>query len=336
MVAMKKRILHNRDMQENTLENVVLFKLTSSPALAEEIACLLGVKLGEVEVRHFADGEVMARPLTNVRGKTVYVVQSTATPVAERLMELLIFIDGLRNAKAKEINLVIPYYGFCRQDRIARSGEPITAKLVADLLNTVGINRVITMDLHTPQTQGFFSCPVDDLSPTSLFGDYYRKLFKEKNIPTSSVTVVSPDHGSIHRARDLASELPDSKLAIIDKRRPAPNVAEVSQVVGEVHNQVCLIVDDIIDTAGTAIACASLLEKEGAKALYVAGTHGVLSQGAEEKIHEHSFIKDLCLTNSIEKDIPWASIISIAPMIAGVIRASELGSSVPDSWMAFY
>ncbi len=335
-IESRRRCIHNKFMSKSSLDNVILFKLTSSPKLAEEISSLSSIPLGEAEVRHFADGEVMARPLSNVRGKTVYVVQSTATPVAERIMELLIFIDGLRNAKAKEINLVIPYYGFSRQDRVARRGEPITAKLVADLLNTVGVNRVITMDLHTPQTQGFFSCPVDDLSPTSLFGDYYRKLFHRLSIPTSKVTVVSPDHGSIHRARDLASELPDSKLAIIDKRRPAPNVAEVSQVVGDVKGQVCLIIDDIIDTAGTTIACADLLEKEGATSLFVGGTHGVLSNHAEEKIRLHPFIQDLCLTNSIEKDIPWVSMISIAPMIAEVIVASEQGTSVPDSWMAFY
>lgn len=330
-------IAHNAAMQEEALlKDIVLFRLTSSPLLAKEVADILSLPLGECEVRHFADGEVMARPITNVRGKKVYVIQSTSTPVAERLMELLIFIDGLRNAKAKEVNLVIPYYGFCRQDRIARSGEPITAKLVADLLETVGVNRVITMDLHTPQTQGFFSCPVDDLSPISLFGEYYRAKLKEMGIPTSEVTVVSPDHGSIHRARDLASELPDSSLSIIDKRRPAPNEAEVINVVGEVEGKTCIIIDDIIDTAGTVLASADTLRAHGAKGLLVGGTHGILSGESEERLRTVSFIQDLCLTNSIERDIPWVSRISIAPMIAGVIRASETGLPVPDDWMAFY
>ncbi len=322
--------------EEAPLKDIVLFRLTSSPLLAQEVADILSLPLGQCEVRHFSDGEVMARPITNVRGKKVYVIQSTSTPVAERLMELLIFIDGLRNAKAKEVNLVIPYYGFCRQDRIARSGEPITAKLVADLLETVGVNRVITMDLHTPQTQGFFSCPVDDLSPISLFGEYYRRKLKELGVPTSEVTVVSPDHGSIHRARDLASELPDSSLSIIDKRRPAPNEAEVINVVGEVEGKTCIIIDDIIDTAGTVLASAETLKSHGARGLLVGGTHGILSGGAEERLRTASFIQDLCLTNSIERDIPWVGRISIAPMIAGVIRASESGLPVPDEWMAFY
>ena len=321
-------ISHSKDMK--------VFSGNSNTGLAKDICKLIGIQLGNSEIGHFADGEVMARPITNVRGKKVYVIQSTSTPVAERLMELLIFIDGLRNAKAKEVNLVIPYYGFCRQDRIARSGEPITAKLVADLLETVGVNRVITMDLHTPQTQGFFSCPVDDLSPISLFGEYYRAKLKEMGIPTSEVTVVSPDHGSIHRARDLASELPDSSLSIIDKRRPAPNEAEVINVVGEVEGKTCIIIDDIIDTAGTVLASADTLRAHGAKGLLVGGTHGILSGESEERLRTASFIQDLCLTNSIERDIPWVSRISIAPMIAGVIRASETGLPVPDDWMAFY
>jgi ribose-phosphate pyrophosphokinase len=315
--------------------DVMLFKLTANPVLAQEVADILGVPLAKSEVDHFADGEALARPLESVRGKVVYIIQSTDTPVSERLMELLIFINGLQNAKAKEINLVCPYYGFCRQDRIARSGEPISAKLVANLLDTVGVNRIITMDLHTPQIQGFFSCPVDDLAPTCLFGEYYRKKMKELKVPTTNVTVVSPDHGSIHRARDLASELPDSRLAVIDKRRPAPNTAEVVNVIGDVKGQTCIIIDDIIDTAGTVLACTNALFAHGAKDVFVGGTHGVLSLDAASKL-KNSRIKDVVTTNSIEKNIPGISTISIAPMIAGVIKATEEGTAVPDSWMDFY
>lgn len=315
--------------------NVVLYKLTANPILAQEVSDILEIPLGESRVTHFADGEVLARSPDSVRGKTVYVIQSTATPVSERLMELLIFIDGLRNAKAKEINLVVPYYGFCRQDRIARAGEPITAKLVADLLETVGINRIITMDLHTPQIQGFFSCPVDDLSAIPLFGEYYRKKLSDQGISSKDVAVVSPDHGSIHRARDLASELPDSSIAIIDKRRPAPNTAEVVNVVGEVRGKTCIIIDDIIDTAGTILASAEALMSHGAKEVYVGGTHAVFSNGAGEKLLE-SPIKDIVVTNSIEHEIDGIHVISIAPMIASLIEASEEGNAVPDSWMAFY
>ncbi len=315
--------------------DVLLFKLTANPILAAQIAKNLGLKLSPSEVDHFADGEALARPLCSVRGKTVYIIQSTATPVSERLMELLIFIDGLRNAKAEEINLVIPYYGFCRQDRIARAGEPITAKLVANLLETVGVNRIITMDLHTPQIQGFFSCPVDDLSPTSLFGAYYREKLGKMGVDTKDVCVVSPDHGSIHRARDLASELPDSGLAVIDKRRPAPNKAEVINVVGDVKGKVCIIIDDIIDTAGTVLSCADSLFARGATDVLAGATHGVFSAGAAEKL-SHSKLKDIVITNSIERNVPGINVISIAPMIAGVIKATETGTSVPDAWMDFY
>ena len=175
-------------------DSIVLFKLTSSPKLAKEVADILGIPLGRSEIEHFADGEVLARCPDSVRGKICYVIQSTSTPVAERLMETLVFLDGLRNAKAKEIDLVLPYYGFSRQDRIARPGEPITAKLVADMLETVGVNHLITIDLHTQQIQGFFSCPVDDLSSVPLFGEYYRKKLALMKIKTEDVVVVSPDH----------------------------------------------------------------------------------------------------------------------------------------------
>src|SRR5574344_1836178 len=227
-------------------DSVVLFKLTSSPKLAQEIADILKLPLGKSEVTRFAYGEFLARPTESVRGKTCYVIQSTCRPGAERLMETLIFMDGLRNAKAKEINLVIPYFGFSRQDRIARAGEPITARLVADMIDTVGVNRVITVDLHTQQIQGFFSCPVDDISVVPLFGDYYRKKLAALQIKTEDVVVVSPDHGSIHRARDLATELPNSGLAIIDKRRPVPHVAEVVSVVGEVKDKNRIILGALI------------------------------------------------------------------------------------------
>ena len=315
--------------------DIVLLSLTANPKLAQEVADILGIQLGKSEVTHFADGEVLARSPDNVRGKVVYIIQSTASPVAERIMELLIFIDGIRNAKAKEINLVIPYYGFCRQDRVARPGEPITARLIADLLNTVGVNRVITMDLHTPQTQGFFGCPVDDLSPIPLLGEHFRASFERNGILTRDVVVVSPDHGSIHRARDMASELPDSSIAIIDKRRPAPNVAEVMHVIGDVKGKHALIVDDIIDTGGTIASCTEAILSLGALSVRVAGTHAVLSAGAPERLKKCN-LAEIAITNSIEHPDPFWEVISIAPMIAGVIRASEEGTPLPEAWMNFY
>jgi ribose-phosphate pyrophosphokinase len=314
---------------------VLLFKLTANPILAEEVAQKLHLQLSLSEVDHFADGEVLARPLCSVRDQTVYVIQSTANPVSERLMELLVFIDGLKNANAKEINLVIPYYGFCRQDRITREGEPITAKLVAKILEAAGVNLVITMDLHSPQIQGFFSCPVDALSPTDLFAQYYQDKLAKLGIATQDVCVVSPDHGSLHRARNLASKLPNSTLAVIDKRRPTPNKAEVVNVVGEVKDKVCIIIDDIIDTAGTVLACADCLFARGAKKIFVGGTHGIFSQGAADRLLK-SKIEDIVITDSIEQNIKGINAISLAPMIAGVIEATEEGRPIPDSWMDFH
>lgn len=315
--------------------NVLLYSLTANPGLSKEVADILGLPLQQAQVSHFADGEVMARTSNNVRNKKIYIIQSTATPVAERLMELLVFIDALKKAKAKEINLVIPYYGFCRQDRIAKRGEPITAKLVATILETVGVSRIMTMDLHTPQITGFFSVPVDNLSPIPLFGQYYRQKLEEIHVKTKDVVVVSPDHGSIHRARDLASEIPDSQLGIIDKRRPAPNTAEVVNVVGEVKGKTCVMIDDIIDTGGTVLASVAALYEHGAKAVLVGGTHGIFSKQSSIELLE-SRIFDLVVTNSIESEIPGVHTISIAPMIARLIEVSEDGGDIPDSWMAFY
>jgi ribose-phosphate pyrophosphokinase len=315
--------------------NVLLFRLTANPLLAEEVASLLGIPLSPSEISYFADGEALAKPLCSVRGKTVYIIQSTNNPAAEKLMELFIFVNGLKNAKAEKINVVMPYYGFSRQDRIVRPGEPITAKLVADLLQTAGVSHVITVDLHTPQIQGFFSCPVDSLTPIPLFASYYKKKLEKLCIETQDTCVVSPDHGSLHRAHELASALSGCAVAVIDKRRPAPNVSEVVNVTGAVKGKTCIIIDDIIDTAGTILSCSDALFENGAKDVLVGGTHGVLSHGSVEKLRK-SPIKDIVVTNTIEKDISGINVISIAPIIAGVIKATEDGTAVPDSWMEFY
>ena len=316
-------------------KNVVLFTLTANPTLAAKVAKQLGTEISALEIKNFADGEVMVRPLVPVRGKTVYIINSTSTPVAERIMELLVFINALRNAKAKEVILVSPYYGFCRQDRIARAGEPLSAKLVADLYTNAGVDHFITMDLHTPQIEGFFDCTVDDLSPTPLFGKYFRDFLKKQKINYKDVTVVSPDHGSLHRARDLASEIPHASLGIIDKRRPEPNKAEVVNVIGNIKDQVCIIIDDIIDTGGTIVASAQALYSMGAKDVIVAATHGVLSDNAVDKLKEAG-VSHICITDSIEKGVQGVDVISISEMIAGLIKATEEGKEVPDSWMNFY
>lgn len=317
------------------LNDVILFSLSANKSLTLEVAKHLKAPIGKVEIEHFADGEVMVRSLESVRGKSVYVIQSTSNPVNERIMELLVFIDGLKSANARHVNVVIPYYGYSRQDRIARPGEPISAKLIAKLLDTVGVHRIITIDLHTPQIQGFFSCPADVISPISYFGKYYQEKLEKEHIPFSDVVIVSPDHGSSHRARDLATLIPGSSIAIVDKRRPAPNKAEVVNIVGDVKGKCCIIIDDIIDTGGTILAATSkLLEKE-ANHVFVAATHGIFSNNAIELFKE-SRVEDIVITNSVEKDVSGVNVISIANAIAEVIENTELGLPIRDDLLSYY
>ncbi|MFA5481624.1 MAG: ribose-phosphate diphosphokinase, partial [Bacilli bacterium] len=249
--------------------------------------------------------------------------------------ELLIFIDSIRKANAKDINVIIPYYGYSRQDRIARPREPISARLVADLLLTVGVSHVITLDLHTPQIQGFFSCPVDNLSSIHLFASYYLNKLRQLKIDPSEVVIVSPDHGSAHRGRDLATALPKSQLAIVDKRRPSPNEAEVVNIVGDVEGKTCIIIDDIIDTGGTIIASAKELYAKGAKNILVAASHGVFSKNSATDLKEVG-ISDIVTTDSIEKAIEGVNVISIAEVISHVITHNESGTSLPPEYLAFY
>ncbi|MDD3207036.1 MAG: ribose-phosphate diphosphokinase [Erysipelotrichia bacterium] len=317
------------------LEKIILFNLSSNPELVRKIANLLRLSVGHVELMHFSDGEVMARSLDSVRGKSVYIIQSTCSPASERLMELLVFIDGIKKASAKDINVIIPYYGYSRQDRIARPREPISARLVADLLQTVGVSHLITVDLHTPQIQGFFSCPVDNLSTIHLFAKYYTKKLKQLKIDPSEVVVVSPDHGSAHRGRDLATALPNSQLAIVDKRRPSPNEAEVVNIVGDVQGKTCIIIDDIIDTGGTIVASANELYAKGAREILVAASHGVFSRNNVEAM-KNAGISDIVVTDSIEKSIPGVNVITISEVLSHVITHNESGTSLPPEYLAFY
>lgn len=322
------------------LETTIIFALSASRKLAHEIADILHIKLGNCEVHTFADGEIMARPIDSVRGKRVYVIQSTNEPGASNLLELLIFVDALKRADAESVNCVIPYFGYSRQDRIARPGEPISAKLVADLLTVAGANRVMTIDLHTPQIQGFFSIPVDILSPIPLFGEKLMAHFELDGIFGKDIVVVSPDHGSANRARDLATNIPGSTIAIIDKRRPEPNQAEVLHLIGEVKNKVAIIIDDMIDTGGTMIAGTDALLKAGAISVYGACTHGIFSRGALEKLLD-SPIKRVIMTNTIEKDysafpINRIRVISVAPIFAEVIEHIEKGIPIDQSLLSYY
>nr|AFA26295.1 phosphoribosyl pyrophosphate synthetase [Listeria monocytogenes] len=301
-----------------------IFSLNSNRELAEEIAKEVGIELGKSSVTHFSDGEIQINIEESIRGCHVYVTQSTSNPVNQNLMELLIMIDALKRASAATINIVMPYYGYARQDRKARSREPITAKLVANLIETAGATRMITLDMHAPQIQGFFDIPIDHLNAVRLLSDY----FSERHLGDDLV-VVSPDHGGVTRARKMADRL-KAPIAIIDKRRPRPNVAEVMNIVGNVEGKVCIIIDDIIDTAGTITLAAKALREAGATKVYACCSHPVLSGPAMKRIEE-SPIEKLVVTNSIalpeEKWIDKMEQLSVAALLGeAIVRVHENAS----------
>nr|WP_236785206.1 ribose-phosphate diphosphokinase [Alteribacter salitolerans] len=292
-----------------------VFTLNSNPELAHEITNHIGIEMGKSSVSRFSDGEIQINIEESIRGCDTYVIQSTSSPANEHIMELLIMIDALKRASAKTINVVMPYYGYARQDRKARSREPITAKLVANLLETAGATRVIALDLHATQIQGFFDIPVDQLVGVPILADY----FEGKNF--DDVVIVSPDHGGVIRARKMADRL-KAPIAIIDKRRPKPNVAEVMNIVGNVEGKTAIIIDDIIDTAGTMSLAANALVESGAKEVYACCTHPVLSGPAMERI-ENSKIKELVVTNTInlpeEKKTGKVTMLSVGELLAKAI-----------------
>jgi ribose-phosphate pyrophosphokinase len=271
-------------------DRLKVFTGNANPALAAEICSYLGRKLGEASVRTFSDGEIYLQIQENVRGMDVFVVQSTCTPVDRNLFELLLMIDALRRASAERITAVLPYYGYARQDRKDKPRVPISAKLVASLLETAGADRILALDLHAAQIQGFFDIPVDHLFATPVLIEYFRNA-------QDDVIIVSPDAGGVERARAFAKRL-NKPLAIVDKRREEANVAEVMNVIGEVRGKHCLIVDDLIDTAGTLVKGAEALLRNGAKAVSACATHAVLSGPAVQRI-EQSHIAEVVLTNSI-------------------------------------
>ncbi len=296
---------------------VKLFALSSNIQLAQDIADYIGIPLSKSEVTHFADGEISINIPETVRGHKVFVIQSTCNPVNEHIMELLIMIDALKRASAREVNIVIPYYGYSRQDRKAKARQPISAKLVANLLEVAGATRVISMDLHAPQIQGFFDIPIDNFRGMPIISNYILS----KNL--DNVCVVSPDHGGVARARDLANIL-QSPIAIIDKMRPEPNVAEVMNIIGRVKGKTCIIVDDMIDTAGSIFAAANALAEAGAKDIYACCTHPVFSRTAPQLLMEAP-IKEVICTNTIElpkdKVFPKLVQLSIAELLGqGIIN----------------
>lgn len=301
-----------------------IFSGNSNNALAEKICEHLDVPMGVCDVGKFSDGEINVNITETVRGIDVFIVQPTSTPVNQNLMELLIIIDAVKRASAGRINAVVPYYGYARQDRKAKAREPITAKLVADLLTTAGADRVISMDLHAAQIQGYFDIPVDHLSGVPILAEYFKDIAKEETV------IVSPDIGGVTRARNFAHIL-DLPIAIIEKRRPKANVSEVMNVIGDIKDKNVILVDDIVDTAGTITKAASVLKSFGAKKVYGCATHGVLSGPAIDRIKE-SEMEKFVITDTIvlpeEKKIDKIEIISVAPLFAEAINRIHNNESV--------
>lgn len=316
-----------KDLQEKT----VVFALTASRDLAQEICDILEIPLGKCDVHRFADGEILVELGESVRGKDVYFVQSTNKPVNDNLMELLIGIDACKRASARSINCVIPYFGYARQDRKAKPRQPISAKLVASLLETAGANRVITMDLHATQVQGYFDIPADDINTLTLIAEYLKE---KPDVNVEDLVIVSPDHGGTVRARRLADKF-GAPVAIIDKRRPKPNVAVAMNLLGDVDGKIAVVIDDMVDTAGTLTSGINMLYEKGAKEVYAACAHGVLSGPAIERLKK-SGLKEFIVTNTIDqkenaKQYREMKVLSVAPLAAAAIEAVELNESLSDA-----
>ena len=314
-------------------ENIKIFCGNSNPEFAKTVCKELGISMGNGEVKTFADGEVSVSLLETVRGADVFLIQSTCKPVNDNLMELLVMIDACRRASAGRITAVIPYFGYARQDRKAKSRDPISAKLVANMLTAAGADRVLTMDLHASQIQGFFDIPVDHLLGNPTFVDYYLNKFPEDKFDHDDFVVVSPDVGSVARARAFAAKV-HMGLAIVDKRRQKANVCEVMNVIGDVKGKTCILFDDMVDTAGSLCNAANaLVEVGGAKEVYACATHGVLSGPAFDRI-EASVIKELIVHNTIPlaEDCPCKKIkqLDVAPIFARAISHVHGGTSIAD------
>jgi ribose-phosphate pyrophosphokinase len=320
----------DRKQRPRSDEKFKIFSGTANEPLADEVCHFLGMQRGQAQVIRFRDGECYVQIQENVRGADVFVMQPTCRPVDEHLMELLLMIDALKRASARRITAVMPYFGYARQDRKDKPRSPISSKLVADLLTTAGANRALIVDLHTPQLQGFFNIPVDHLFASPVLVDHFRKL------ALPNLTVVSPDAGGVERARFFAKKV-DAALAIVDKRRVEMNVAEVMHVIGDVDGRTCLVIDDLIDTAGTLVKTAAALVENGATSVYACASHAVLSGPAVENIR-NSVIQQVVVTNTIpltaEADAARTekggkiTVLSIAGLIGRAIQANHEETSV--------
>lgn len=314
-----------KPQQRRVDEKFKIFSGTANPALADEVCAYLGLERGQTQIQRFQDGEKYVQLLENVRGADVFILQPTCYPVDEHIIELLLFIDALKRASARRITPVVPYFGYARQDRKDKPRSPISSKLIADLLTTAGAHRALIVDLHAPQLQGFFNIPVDHLFASPVLVDYFRKL------ALPDVTVVSPDAGGVERARFFAKKI-DAALAIVDKRRFAMNETEVMHVIGEVEGRSCVVLDDIIDTAGTLVKTAEALKNNGAARVFACATHPVLSGPAIERISK-SVLEQVVVTNTIPlteagRNEPKIKVLSIAGLIGAAIKSIHEETSV--------
>lgn len=314
--------------KEELKDSTVVFALSASKGLAQEICDILDLPLGKCDVHHFADGEILVELGESVRGKDVFFVQSTNRPVNDNLMELLIGIDACMRASARSINCVIPYFGYARQDRKAKPRQPISSKLIATMLERAGANRVITMDLHAAQIQGYFDIPADDLNTLPLIAEYLKN---KDGLDLDDIVVVSPDHGGTVRARRLADRL-GAPVAIIDKRRPKPNVAVAMNLLGDVDGKVAVVIDDMVDTAGTLTSGINMLYEKGAKQVIAACAHGVLSGPAIDRLKSAN-LAEFIVTNTIDQAENKAkyeemTVLSVAPLAAAAIEAIEENESL--------
>jgi len=307
------------------LDKLKIFAGNSNIPLAEDICQHFGVPLGKSEVKSFSDGEICVEIQESVRGMEVYVIQSICNPGNKNLMELLIMLDALKRASAHAITAVIPYYGYARQDRKVAPRTPITAKLIADLITVAGATRALCMDLHAGQIQGFFNIPVDNLYATPVLLEYIQKHYKDNTV------IVSPDAGGVERARAFAKRL-QTNFAMIDKRRPAPNVAEIMNIIGDVSEKICILLDDMIDTAGTITQAAEALMKQGAREVYACCTHPVLSGPAIDRLKK-SPLKEVIVTNTIPlsdeaRGLSKIKSLTVAPLLGEAIKRIHCGESV--------
>ena len=320
------------------IKDILVYSLTSNVELTKKVCASLGVQVSKAIVHHFADGECLCTSTDDVRGKKIYIIQSTSKPVNDRIMETLVFIDGVKRANCREVTVIIPYFGYARQDRIAHINEPISARLVADLFTNAGVKRVLTCELHTPQIQGFFGVPLDNLSPSYIFGKYLNAKNKDKAL--GDIAIVAPDHGALYRARDLANFVPNTSIVVIDKRRPKPNVAEITNVVGDIEGKTCIMIDDIIDTGGTILAGAKVLKDRGAARVIICCTHALFNGNAIERFDEADYIDEVVVTDTVEhpefEGHAKMTVLSIAEMIADCIRSHESHEKIKDLYARFH